>query len=166
MKKHTNAFYSILLALVLLTTTFGCKKDDKIEPFMSAKIDGVAWKSTKAFGELEIETGFDFKNMSIKSGFVDDKFIELEINEDNASGKGITVGTYPTSLFSTTINFAQVLSSGATVNYPPASGSITVTKCDENAKTISGTFNAKVVNGTTEINITEGVFTDVSYTIK
>ncbi len=172
MKKNTNIFYVISILTMLVITSVGCKKDksEPTKPTMSAKIDGVAWSPDSITGELEKLPGFDSKEMSIRGGFTDNKLIELTIIEKTSVGDGIAVGTYDMTsgiFFGTTLSFAEYFPSGFTNNYPsPFEGRITVTKSDPTSKTISGTFNAKIDKSSKVISITDGVFTDVSYTIK
>ncbi len=168
MKKKSNTLYLITILITLILTSAGCKKD-KIEPTMSAKIDGVAWSSSALTGELEKKAWADRKEMTINGDFTDNKLIELTIEENTPVGDAITLGTYQMGgiLSGTTLRFAKFFPSGATINYSsPFEGSITVTQCDSNAKTISGTFNAKINNFPDVISITDGTFTNISYTIK
>jgi hypothetical protein len=168
MKKKSNALYLITILISLIITSVGCKKD-KVEPTMSAKVNGVAWSSSTITGELEKLAFIDSKEMTINGGFNDNKSIELIISENTAVGDGITLSTYQMggTFGGTTLRFVEFFPPGATVNYSgPFEGSVTVTQCDPVAKTISGTFNAKINDTPDVITITDGTFTNISYTVK
>ncbi len=175
MKKNTNFFYVISILITLVITSVGCKKDKPeptmpTKPTMSAKIDGVAWSPESITGELDKSAGFDAKEMSITGNFTNNKRIELVIVEKTSVGDAIALGTYEMTsgiFFGTTLRFAEYFPSGLTINYnSPFEGSITVTQSDPTSKTISGTFKAKINDSSKVISITDGVFKDVTYTIK
>jgi hypothetical protein len=148
-------------AIIIMLAVFlfiGCTKDEEgniIWSTMSALIDDEEWKAAKPVGVLE-----------------EGKFI---INGTALNGKSLNItifgtaeGKYELSLNATQVAAVYKESINITPEdaYISATGDVDLTEVNSSKKLISGTFSFIVLrNLTNTINITEGEFTNVIYTV-
>lgn len=148
----------IYLIVTLTVIAGSCKKDsDNGTPAattkMSCKIDGTTWSSITRYTQ-----------------FYDNKFI---ITGTSSDGKVIIITIFGSTQGTYNLQIGE-LESGATyspsvlssVIYASVSGSVVLTKVDTVNKKISGTFQftaTKTNELTSQISITNGEFTDLSY---
>ena len=146
----------IFIAVVLFF--IGCTKDEEgniVWPIMSAIIDDEEWNTATPVAVLE-----------------EDKFI---INGTSLSGKSLSItvfgtdeGKYELNLTSTKVAAVYKESINMTTEdaYISVTGEVDLTTVNNSKKSISGTFSFIVVrNLTNTINITEGKFSNVIYTV-
>jgi hypothetical protein len=145
----------VMLAVLLF---IGCTKDEEgniIWSAMSALIDDEQWNAAKPVAVLE-----------------EGKFI---INGTALNGKSISItifgtaeGKYELNLNATQVAalYKESINITAEDAYASATGEVELTDVNSSKKTISGTFSFIVIrNLTNTINITEGEFSNVIYTV-
>jgi len=148
----------VIFLLVAVLFFFSCSKDDDgntIFPSMSALIDDEEWSAITRVTVLE-----------------DGKFV---ITGTSLAGKiltitifGSTEGKYELNLTSATVGAVYKESVNITTEdaYVSATGEVDLTEVNTSKQKISGTFSFIVIrNLTNTINITEGEFTSLSYTV-
>ena len=151
MKKAIFLFVAVLIFI-------SCSKDEDgntVQPSMSALIDDEQWNAITRVTILE-----------------DGKFI---ITGTSLSGKTLTItifgtteGKYELNLTSATTGavYKESVSLTAEDAYISATGEVDLTEVNTSKKKISGTFSFIVIrNLTNTINITDGEFTSLSYTV-
>ncbi|MFH2096914.1 MAG: DUF6252 family protein [Bacteroidota bacterium] len=162
MKKYFVFFAMItVLAASLLTS---CKKDDDDDnpllstASMTCQVDGNSWAAVTRVTRHSLTTQTYTITGTDASGAV----IVITI-------RGEAVGTYSSSTSIDSLN-AQVgavyqpdASSPATDNYFSKSGTVTISSLDETNKKVSGTFSFSLTKSGTAMSITNGKFTDLSY---
>jgi hypothetical protein len=148
----------VIFLFVAVMVLFSCSKDDdgnEVFPSMSALVDNEEWSAVTRITVLE-----------------DGKFI---ITGTSLLGKilsvtifGTTEGKYELSLTSATAGAVYKESASMTTEdaYVSATGEVDLTEVNTSKQKISGTFSFIVIrNLTNTINITEGEFKDLSYTV-
>ena len=136
----------------------GCTKDEEgkiIWPTMSAEIDGVEWNSATRVSVLE-EGKFIITGTSL-----DGKSLSITV-------LGTTEGLYQLNLTSAQVAAVYKESINMTTEdaYVSVTGEVELTDVNTSSKKVSGTFSFVVVrNLTNTINITEGEFTNLTYTV-
>jgi hypothetical protein len=149
-----KAIFIILVVLLFI----GCTKDEEgniIWSTMSALIDNEEWNAAKPLGVLE-----------------EGKFI---INGTALNGKSISItifgtteGKYELNLNATQVAAVYKESINITTEdaYISVTGEVDLTDVNNSKKSVSGTFSFIVVrNLTNTVNITEGEFANVIYTV-
>lgn len=145
---------SILAILSVVVIFNSCKKEDLItNASMTAKIDGVSWSSIT---RVTVE----------KNGY-------FLITGTSVSGEIIEVTVFGNTASTYTLDPNQAAATCGAVYKPDAtstdstfvskSGKVILSKVDTKNNLISGTFNFVVTNLDLSKNITDGVFTDLSY---
>lgn len=156
--KKNNIMKKVIIIIVAVLFFIGCTKDEEgkiIWPAMSAVIDGVEWNSATRVNVLE-EGKFIITGTSL-----DGKSLSITIF-------GSAEGVYELNLTSTKVAAVYKESINMTTEdaYISVSGEVELTEVDTSRKKISGTFSFIVVrNLTNTINITEGEFTNLTYTV-
>jgi len=142
-----------------------CKKDDEDTAVsdapgqMSAKVDNVAWKADQLLlAVIDNQNGDNLlmifgKNKTNEEIIIKAKDVIKTGTYTNATDRDNNHGQY-------SINLTQNWYSLFSGNF-----SITITKFDQTAKKISGTFHfeAEAAHDNSVKNITEGTFTDVPF---
>ncbi|MBW3467974.1 DUF6252 family protein [Arthrospiribacter ruber] len=142
-------YYLLSVALLMGTCLlYSCDNDDTPNGAMNveAKIDGKDWKGS---GNSQVLAVSGFTTTTIGAGSSDRSAISFTIMDDKT-------GTYDLA------NVASYTDASQTV-YMASSGSITITKFENNK--VSGTFSftARPALGTgSNVTITDGKFTDVN----
>ncbi|UCH15086.1 MAG: hypothetical protein JSV22_03750 [Bacteroidales bacterium] len=148
----------VIIIIVAALFLFSCSKDEEgniIWPAMSAVIDGVEWNSATRVSVLE-EGKFIITGTSL-----------------NGESLSITVlgsaeGVYQLNLSSAKVAAVYKESINVTTEdtYVSVTGEVELTDVDTSRKKISGTFSFVVLRKLTEtINITDGEFTNLTYTV-
>jgi len=148
----------VIFIIIVVVFFIGCTKDEEgniVWPIMSAIIDDEEWNTATPVAVLE-----------------EDKFI---INGTSLSGKSLSItvfgtdeGKYELNLTSTKVAAVYKESINMTTKdaYISVTGEVDLTTVNNSKKSISGTFSFIVVrNLTNTINITEGKFSNVIYTV-
>jgi hypothetical protein len=152
-------FLTKLLFLALFTVSLAsCNKDSSSAPTkMSALIDGKAWDSSIRVSLLQ--NGI----FTITGTSLTGEVIAITIN-------GVTTGTYNLSLLPPATQCAATYKASVTTSssdiYVSESGKVVLTKIDQTAKLISGTFEFTLAlpsSLTTIKSITQGQFNDLQY---
>lgn len=159
-----NKLFSVLgfaMLMALLVQFSACEKDEdgnlKLKTKMTAKIDGLAW-TANVRNVIRKEDGFNITGTSL-----DGKVITVEIFGTEV--KEYTLSILPPSAGCGAVYKASV-SASTDDAYISATGSVNLTKVDETAKSISGTFSFVLTNTAVQtVSITEGQFTDLIYLI-
>ncbi|GAB2493593.1 MAG: hypothetical protein EP311_06500 [Cytophagales bacterium] len=138
------------LALLAFVLAFmACSSDDEVPQGalnVEMTIDGVAWKGA---GNSRIENVAGFTAFAIGAGATDRSSLALTMTEER------------TGNFNLAGNAVWITSDQVVHN--AISGTLTITKLENNK--VSGTFSFKArpaLGGGTEVNITNGSFTDVN----
>lgn len=158
----------LLYSIVLVLGLAACRKETSLENGgatagnFTARIDGVQWTAAGTKEGASILAGI----IQITGISADNKEITMTITDSAA-------GTYPVN--QTTASFAAYANVDSSELYAystnqgsdstQAGGTVTISKIDTVAKTISGTFSFKVyrdIDGR-EKTITNGVFTKIPY---
>lgn len=148
----------VLIIIVTILLLIGCTKDEEgniIWPAMSAVIDDVEWNSATRVSVLE-EGKFIITGTALNG-----KSLSITVF-------GTTEGVYQLNL--TSIKVAAVYKESINITtedaYISVTGEVELTEVDTSKKKISGTFSFIVVRNLTEtINITDGEFTNLTYTV-
>lgn len=156
-----------LIACLLVAGVSSCKKDDEtakttpaVSNLMTAKVDGVNWTamSSKVTGSIE-------SNLSNCTGTASDS----SIITFSVTDEWVVNGVYDLG-FGSANNAAYTLMNGSmpwlTNGNASCTGTMKVTAINTSSKKMSGTFSFKAFNSLTNtfVNITDGVFTNVTYT--
>ncbi|OQA07763.1 MAG: hypothetical protein BWY67_01654 [Bacteroidetes bacterium ADurb.Bin397] len=169
--KLMNALTTGILASSMLFMFTGCSKDDDnrttntptpVVGTMTAKVDGVAWSSmTNRVG------GSIMNGVSGINGVANDStMITVSIQDIIAAGDTIDIGDGSSNGGSFALDPNGSAASGwVSQGHPTCTGTFIVTALDTVAKKMSGTFNFKAFRplDNTFKNITDGVFTNVTY---
>ncbi len=164
MKFKFILFFTVLSVIAIISS---CKKDDNTiqdtllsTASMTAKVNDTVWSAA-----TRITKHFASSNKFVISGTsTDGQVIVITVMGD-------ATGTYTSSTAIDSLS-AQVgavwqpdASSPTTNNYVSQSGTVTLSTVDTQNKKVSGTFSFDLVNTnlSTQKSITEGKFTDLSY---
>jgi hypothetical protein len=148
----------VFLALMLLAMS--CKKDagSVIPTKMSATIDGKSWDSLLRTTIWQTNSNtFVITGTSLTG--------EILV----VTTYGSTAGTYELSVLPVKAQCAGSYKASATTSsgdiYVSSAGTVVLSKVDKTAKKISGTFSFTLVKNLSDTKtVTNGVFTDLSYT--
>ena len=191
--KLNRGIYYILLCTLLITA--GCQKEVSTETGTSAgntpatgsfeaKIDGKLVQFKLLGATLLRSTADNLKRMDMAGVSTDgSKQIIITIGDSPATGNGVAVRDYVIDLFNEDdpdtpedeslgnddgfITLSERIGNGWITDVYSQKGLMKVTACDANAKKVSGTFSVthKAISSNTTIVITEGKFTNISYTV-
>lgn len=165
---------------------FSCKKDSDSPASGNAfqlKINGITTTFKVITATLIRSTADNQKRLDISGTSEDGKTVFiLTVGEETATGNGITTGKHDVRLFNdddpntsedesidsdafVTLSFYS--GGNLVTNVYTENGDITITANDENAHTISGTFQQilKSLNGGTDYTISEGSFNNIQYVV-
>ena len=152
----------LTLTALLMFTSFSCKKDSDDNTILpatsgfSAKVDGTTWTAT-IFLALRSTTANDIEITST-SGVASEQ-MDLII-------KGSGTGTYPIGVNNVGAAYIGGKTFTSVLSLVPA-GTIVITKYDESAKLISGTFFFDAADQLGVVyHVTGGTFTNVPLTIE
>lgn len=177
MKKQSTLLATLLLSLLFIIS-YGCKKDDTTTSpnsnttnttpstaTMSAKVNNVQWSAaTTPTGTLLKYPAMNGKLLTFSGA---NSEIKLSLTFlDVITGNNITVG--PCNIDHIGIQYSTVYPNGGIVTANTTKNEIiTITKCNEANRTVSGTFSfISYLTGTTDtLYITNGVFNDINYTV-
>ena len=148
----------VIFIIVTVLFFIGCTKDEEgniVWPSMSAVIDNEEWNTVTRVTVLE-EGKFIITGTSVTG-----KSLSITIF-------GTTEGKYELNL--TSANVAAVYKESVNMTtedaYVSVTGEVDLTDVDTSKKKISGTFSFILVrNLTNTINVTEGKFTSLTYTV-
>ncbi len=181
-----------LMSLMLVLSVVTSCGDDEVDPTtsgsMSWKVDGVS-QSAVLFNNTLIKaidpgTGIGAKRLDIRGSLSDGTGVIVTISDfrDRIVGNCITEETYDLDVdnnYCEDIDAVTEVCNGYIGTYFYTStqaeiasiddvGTVTITSCDESNKMISGVFSFSISDfftGEILYDITDGVFTDVSYTV-
>jgi len=148
--------WTIIIYIIVFISLVSCKKImDILDIGMSATIDGNEWVSATRV------TVLDNNMFTITGTSISGDILAITI-------KGSTTGTYTLNplLLKTQCGctYKGSLSSASDDWYLSTLGSVELTKVDQSAKTISGTFNFTLLKGdVTIMTVTNGEFKNLSY---
>ena len=178
-----------VVALLLLLTSCSKSKDDADTGSGSgtfeAKQDGklVTFKIESAM--LALSPGTSEKRLDISALSSDGtKRVALTFYEETGTGNGVTAKTYDVWYFNNDnpntpqdeseddmdglFTYGTKMGANWLYDVYGTQATLVVTKCDEGAKKVSGTFKAKLINlndDTVSAEFTEGKFSNVSYIV-
>ena len=148
----------VIFIIIIVLFFLGCTKDEEgniLWPTMSALIDNEEWNTATPLGVLE-EGKFIINGTSL-----DGKSLSITIF-------GTTEGKYELNLTSTKVAAVYKESINMTTEdaYISVTGEVDLTVVNNSKKSLSGTFSFIMVrNLTNNINITEGKFSNVIFTV-
>lgn len=176
--KKISLFFVVLFTASLLITTSSCNK--KYQPSLSCKIDGVDYNSNFRINNRGGFSDFDGKEVLLIAAtdnalsINDGKYLTLFIAGAELKTYELTPSIFEAKAGCTVVWSPKGESSAGDTTtvgakYTGFTGSVTITKMDEDEKRMSGTFNFIMKdpkNLSDEVVITEGEFTDIKYSNK
>ena len=176
---------SLFALLTISVLFFSCKKnsDSPSGNTFQLKLNGTVTTFTIVSATLIHSTGTNQKRLDISGTSEDGKTVfVLTIGEETASGNGVTVGKHDVRLFNEDdpntgedesidtdafVTLSIYSGSDLITDVYAENGDITITANDENAHTVSGTFQQTLTSltGGTDYTISEGSFNNIEYTV-
>jgi hypothetical protein len=176
-----------IVAMALLTIISSCSKTETTTTnpttctsgAMTGTVNGTSFTASTYNNTLLRATsnGVDAKRLDIRATSSTGESLILSLSDwrDGIVGEGFHLGTYYVAATLNPCNANNSACSGVLITYQnvisfptggTSAGSVIITSCDAVNHKISGTFTANArTGGSSNTVITNGVFTDVCYTV-
>lgn len=174
MKKGALFLATINLLVVFLFSSCNKKDDTTATPTptvnygtFTAKVDGKTFTGTKTVNTLLVYMNDGESRMDVR-GYTDTHILVVTLGEFDTDD-GITPKAYSFDEDDALLSYYEMTPSGGTISkHIVCEANVTVTSCNQTKKTVTGIFSGKLFDATNSsdtLHVTNGVFTDVPYSI-